>query len=131
MEDGLVEEPSPELRTVLFRIAQEALANARKHARARTVRVELAEREGGVVLRVRDDGIGFRVGAVGPPVAGHLGLPSMRERAQMAGGWCRVDSSPGAGTTVEAWVPLRLHPLPGARPGGPVTEDAGRAGDLG
>jgi len=107
VEDGLVEEPSPELRTVLFRVAQEALANARKHSRARRVWVELAERDGGVVLRVRDDGIGFRVDDVRAPVAGHLGLPSMRERAQMAGGWLRIDSNPGAGTTVEAWVPLR------------------------
>ncbi|HWO71548.1 MAG TPA: PAS domain S-box protein [Actinomycetota bacterium] len=109
VEDGLAAEPAPELRTVLFRIAQEALANVRKHSRARRVWVELAEREGGVVLRVRDDGVGFRIRDVRAPVAGHLGLPSMRERAEMAGGWLRIDSAPGAGTTVEAWVPLRAE----------------------
>ncbi len=119
VEDGLVGEPSPEARTVLFRIAQEALANARRHARARRVEVEVAEREGGVVLRVRDDGVGFRVADVGAPAAGHLGLTSMRERAQMAGGWLRIDSTLGAGTTVEAWVPLR-PPVrgPSAHPAG-------------
>jgi signal transduction histidine kinase len=97
-------EPPPEVRSVLYRIVQEALANVRKHARATSVSVLLEEREGGFGVRVEDDGEGFASGDMGP-LRGHLGLPGMRERAELAGGWSRVNSAPGAGTTVEAWVP--------------------------
>jgi signal transduction histidine kinase len=97
-------EPPPEVRAVLYRIVQEALANVRKHARATSVSVLLEEREGGFGVRVEDDGEGFASGDMGP-LPGHLGLPGMRERAELAGGWSRVNSAPGAGTTVEAWVP--------------------------
>ena len=97
-------EPPPEARAVLYRIVQEALANVRKHARASSVNVLLEERERGFSVRVEDDGEGFATGETGP-LPGHLGLSGMRERAELAGGWSRVNSSPGAGTTVEAWVP--------------------------
>ena len=89
---------------MLYRIVQEALANVRKHARASSVSVLLEERQGGFNVRVEDDGEGFATGEMGP-LPGHLGLPGMRERAELAGGWSRVNSSPGAGTVVEAWVP--------------------------
>ncbi len=105
VDNRLVEEPSPEVRTVLYRIAQEALTNVRKHARASRVEVLVEQRDGGLLLRVRDDGAGFRVGETTDAPHGHLGLTSMRERAEMAGGWLRVDSTPGLGTVVEAWVP--------------------------
>jgi signal transduction histidine kinase len=58
-----------------------------------------------VLARVSDDGVGFLPGLVGRRPAGHLGLISMREQAAMAGGWCRVASAPGMGTTVELWLP--------------------------
>jgi signal transduction histidine kinase len=90
---------------VLYRIAQEALANVRKHAEATAIHVTLADRENGALLRIRDDGLGFDLAAVDEERPGHLGLVSMRERAEMAGGWLRMAGSKGQGTTVEAWVP--------------------------
>jgi PAS domain S-box-containing protein len=94
-----------ELRVVAYRIVQEALANARAHARASRVAVRLEEVDGGLLARVSDDGVGFLPGLVERRPAGHLGLISMREQATMAGGWCRLASAPGMGTTVEAWLP--------------------------
>ncbi|HEV3014897.1 MAG TPA: histidine kinase N-terminal 7TM domain-containing protein [Actinomycetota bacterium] len=94
-----------ELRVVAYRIIQEALANVRAHARASRVAVRLEEVEGGVLARVSDDGIGFLPGLVERRPAGHLGLISMREQAAMAGGWSRIASAPGMGTTVELWLP--------------------------
>jgi signal transduction histidine kinase len=93
-----------EERVVLYRIAQEALANVRKHANARAVTVTVNEEGEGLKLSVCDDGRGFDAGRGDVP--GHLGLTMMKERAAVAGGWCRVESAPGAGTTVAAWVPF-------------------------
>jgi signal transduction histidine kinase len=89
--------------TALFRIAQEALANAMHHSRATRVSVLLERREGRIVVVVEDDGIGFD-----PVMAlhgGRLGLLGMRERAEMLGGSLTVESSEGKGTTVVAEVP--------------------------
>jgi signal transduction histidine kinase len=94
----------PATSGIIYRIAQESLANVHKHAGATTVTVELEADEQGVLTRVADDGCGFDMGD--PTAPGHLGLPSMYERAQSAGGWCRVDSTPGSGTTVEFYVPV-------------------------
>jgi PAS domain S-box-containing protein len=94
-----------ELRVVAYRIVQEALANVRAHARASRVAVRLEEVDGGVLARVSDDGTGFLPGLVERRPAGHLGLISMREQATMAGGWWRIASAPGMGTTVELWLP--------------------------
>lgn len=105
IDSELVEEPPAELRVALFRVAQEALTNARKHARATRVRVRLENREGGVLLEVHDDGTGFDPDREDSRI-GHLGLVSMRERVELAAGWWRIDSAPGEGTTVRAWVPL-------------------------
>jgi signal transduction histidine kinase len=89
--------------TALYRIAQEALANAAHHARASRVSVLLERREGRIVVVVEDDGVGFD-----PVIAlhsGRLGLLGMRERAEMLGGSLIVESSEGKGTTVVAEVP--------------------------
>jgi PAS domain S-box-containing protein len=94
-----------ELRVVAYRIVQEALANVRVHARAGRVAIRLEEVDGGLLVRVSDDGVGFLPGLAERRPAGHLGLISMREQATMAGGWCRVASAPGMGTTVELWLP--------------------------
>lgn len=102
--DRLEQEPEPESRVICYRIAQEALGNVRKHSRAARVEVVLGSEEGGTIITVRDDGVGFSPEAV-PLAPGHLGLPDMRERAELAGGWLRIQSAPGAGTTVEFWVP--------------------------
>jgi len=102
---SLDEEPGLETRTTLFRIAQEAIANARRHAGASLITVHLANAEGGVVLRVTDDGRGMDPDLVSHPRHGHLGLVAMRERAELAGGTFAIASQPGAGTMIEAWLP--------------------------
>ena len=114
-DSGAVRAPST-ATVLIYRIIQEALANVRDHAAATTVRVQFADVNGGCLIRIVDDGIGYNPAEV-ENRPGHLGLTLMRERAQVAGGWCRIESSPGAGTTVEFWVPL----------GGPPEAGHGRA----
>lgn len=91
-------------KLVLYRIAQEAMRNVRKHARARNVSVAVRRSREGTLLRVTDDGVGFDPELAGR-AADHLGLVSMRARATLAGGTLRVESVPGGGCVVEAWVP--------------------------
>ena len=93
----------------LFRIAQEALANVVKHARAERASVRLDTRDGTTVLTIADDGVGL--GASSPPVwpvgvSGGLGLATMRERASAIGAALRIDSGRGSGTSIEVIVPL-------------------------
>ncbi|MDX6563943.1 MAG: hypothetical protein QOD65_3757 [Gaiellales bacterium] len=107
LEDKLRSQPVAETRVILYRIVQEALTNVRKHAGAATVTVALHEREGGYLARVTDDGAGFLPDDANP-MPGHLGLAAMRERATLAGGWLRIDTLPGRGTTVEIWLPAGL-----------------------
>jgi len=84
------------------RIAQEALANIRKHARAQTVRVLLTRVGGGdYVLLVEDDGVGFVHPETGGHGGEHIGLSIMRERAQRIGAELRIESEPEEGTRVE------------------------------
>jgi two-component system NarL family sensor kinase len=91
----------------LYRIAQEALANVRRHARAHTVTLELRTTPRGVVLSVHDDGTGFDPRAA--PADRH-GLVGMRERARLLGGRVRLDSKPGRGTTLRVTAPLPEAP---------------------
>ncbi|MFC4120820.1 PAS domain-containing sensor histidine kinase [Nonomuraea zeae] len=102
-------EPPAETAITVFRICQEAVTNARKHARARTLSVQLAARDHGVHVRVRDDGVGLPAESGGIARHGHFGLLEMRERAETAGGWWGISGAPGAGTTVEFWVPAVPH----------------------
>jgi PAS domain S-box-containing protein len=108
VHDELADEPDPDLSALLYRIAQEAVVNARKHARATTVRIEAVGVADGAIVRVIDDGVGFHPDLISAPEPGHLGLTTMVERAELAGGWVRVLSSPGAGTTVECWLPADI-----------------------
>ena len=101
--------PNTEERAVLFRIGQEALANVRKHACARSVSVSLEEVDGGILLHVADDGVGFTGGPPAADSALHIGVSSMTERAEQAGGWLRIDH-PASGTVVEAWIPINREP---------------------
>lgn len=98
-----------EVELSLFRVAQEALTNAWKHAQAPKVEVNLRFGKEAVKLTVSDRGRGFevpeRLGTLAE--AGHFGLVGMRERMELVGGTLRVVSGPGQGTTVVAWVPLR------------------------
>jgi signal transduction histidine kinase len=93
---------TPELETTIYRIVQEALTNALKHAHATHVGVTVAEGDGEVVVEVRDDGAGFRPEAA---TRGY-GLIGMRERVQLAGGRLEIDTGE-QGTRVRAAVPAR------------------------
>jgi signal transduction histidine kinase len=110
LDNKLTVEPPPHIRAKLFRIAQEALTNVRKHARARTVTITLEGKAGGVLLRIQDDGVGIAASEPDISPIGHLGLVTMRERAELAGGWCHIDGRASAGTTVEVWVPASNVP---------------------
>jgi signal transduction histidine kinase len=103
--EQLGEQPPEAVRTLLYRVAQEALINVRKHAGECLVVVRIGERDGGVLLEVSDTGQGCDPGVLAIAEAGHLGLSGMRERASLAGGWCTVSSAVGRGTVVEVWVP--------------------------
>jgi PAS domain S-box-containing protein len=94
-------------RTVLYRVAQEALINVGKHAKARVVKVSLSEVAAGACLEVRDDGKAFDVASLmSAKWNRRLGLVGMRERVEMVGGEFDVISISGKGTTVRAVVPL-------------------------
>lgn len=99
--DGEAAPAPPSVEVVVLRVAQESLANIRKHARARRVDVVLAHAPGTVTVEIRDDGAGFDPEA---PSAGY-GLAGMRARVEEARGDLRVTSAPGAGTTVRATLP--------------------------
>ena len=92
---------SPDWRDALLRISREAVANAVRHGRARTISLQLREGES-VLLRVIDDGDGFDLSA--PRSSQSYGLTSMRERAESLGGSFDISSTPGAGTTIEVTV---------------------------
>jgi signal transduction histidine kinase len=104
-EDADYEEPSVRTSLILYRIAQEAFANARKHADAAHVRVMLHHRDHGTLLQIVDDGVGFKPQDAVVAAPGHLGLAAIRERAEMAGGWSKLWSLPGQGATLDVWLP--------------------------
>jgi signal transduction histidine kinase len=97
---------SAAVESACYRIAQEALTNVTRHAAARRVELRLVVEGERLVLTVKDDGRGFSTTAS----AAGRGLPGMRERAELLGGALTVTSSPGAGTTVRADVPLGERP---------------------
>jgi signal transduction histidine kinase len=115
LTNEMLDEPPSESRVILYRIAQEAIGNVRKHAKTDHVSIALGQKRGGFFVRVSDHGVGFGVADIPVSAPGHLGLTSMRERAELAGGTCQVQSLPGSGTAVEAWVP--------ANPGATGRED--------
>jgi signal transduction histidine kinase/DNA-binding NarL/FixJ family response regulator len=118
---------APAIEAGLFRIAQEALANARKHAQAHRIALRLHYDAEVVILTVEDDGQGFdTAGGATASASGGFGLTSMRERAHVLGGTLDVTSTPGRGTRVTARLPYsarrgeRQHAAAGpARPPGP------------
>ena len=126
VSDRLSEQPSDESKQILFRVAQEALRNVRKHAGAQRVEILLAPVDGGTLLQVKDDGVGFVPEDAWRARAGHIGMPSMRERMQRAGGWLEVRSAPGAGAVLEAWLPSSERSNVS-----PTTVDEPRSLDLG
>jgi PAS domain S-box-containing protein len=103
--DGSKRELELGTRVVAYRIAQEAVGNAVRHAEASTLHVTLEDTPGGVVVRIVDDGRGFDAGGSGSPE--HVVVASMRERATLAGGRLDIRSGPADGTTVEFWLPAQ------------------------
>lgn len=100
----------PKLETALFRLTQETLNNARKHAQAQHVWIELAlEDRRKAILRVRDDGVGFDLpkALAAAQARGSVGLVQMRERAERAGGSFAIETAPGKGTTIQVELPVR------------------------
>ena len=100
---------APEPALALFRVLQESLTNALKHAHATCVRVTLRFPSDAVEIEVSDDGRGFDPSA---PKPGHYGLDNMRERANKVGGTVTVEAAPGKGTEVRFVVPLTLEETP-------------------
>jgi signal transduction histidine kinase len=95
----------PDVALCLYRVAQEALQNVVRHSGASRATVTLAGTKDTLALTIADEGAGFDAGAL----VGHasLGLTSMRERVRLAGGTLLVDARKGAGTRIEARIPLR------------------------
>ncbi len=99
-------------RIAVFRIIQEALNNVLKHSEAKHVRIQLVFADNGMRASVRDDGCGFDIAAVGRIQSSSrpsLGLAGMQERAALLGGMVTVESKPGDGTRVEAFIPYRVE----------------------
>jgi signal transduction histidine kinase len=100
--DAVPPELPREVTVSLFRVVQEALHNALKYSKARTITIKLTGADGGLTLTIADDGVGFD--AAGAVRTG-LGLTSMQERVQALGGTLAIRSRPGAGTTLDIRVP--------------------------
>lgn len=106
VHDVMCDEPAldPAVRLALYRIAQEAVHNVTRHAQAHNVHIVLACDDESACIEIRDDGVGFDADGHFP---GHLGLRSMRERAERLGGEFSLDSVAGSGTRIVARFPHR------------------------
>jgi signal transduction histidine kinase len=103
VDAALDERLPPVVETAVYRIAQEALANVVKHARASRVTVQLLREPGGIRCAVSDDGVGFTPGTVGTR---GLGLIGIRERLEAVAGTLDLESHPGAGTRLTVAIPI-------------------------
>ena len=125
--EGHVGRYDPVTEELLYRSAQEALANVRRHAGADTITVELGRRAHWLEVAIQDDGRGFDVVDVRnrPDAAFHFGLETLAERVRAAGGYARITSSPGTGTRVSFALPIahgrRPSTGPTSRPHEPVS----------
>ncbi|MBP6106011.1 MAG: two-component regulator propeller domain-containing protein [Steroidobacteraceae bacterium] len=109
------------LNTTVFRVVQEAVSNALRHARATLIRVTLRVESDALRLLIEDDGVGFDPEAVSQRVkrGEHLGLLGMTERVRNAGGTLELDSRPGSGSRLEVMIPFAkpgAGPVPGSVP---------------
>jgi signal transduction histidine kinase len=98
----------PEVKTVIFRVMQEALNNIAKHSNANLVSLSLRKKEGRIELTVQDNGMGFELQEILPQERSRrgLGLTSMRERAELSGGPFGMESTIGQGTTIRVSWPI-------------------------
>jgi signal transduction histidine kinase len=97
----VTEDLADELKLCVYRVVQEAVNNAQRHAHAKNVVVELAQVAGAIRVKVADDGSGFDVKRTRG-----MGLLGMEERVKRLGGRITVDSQPGGGTTIASELPL-------------------------
>ncbi len=106
--DSLPDQVPGDVQTACFRIAQEALTNAERHAEAHNVLLALQVADRHLELRVEDDGKGFDYGVYRSPQSRrqHFGLASMMERASLVGGRLEVESTRGSGTRIRARFPM-------------------------
>lgn len=115
------------LRTMLYRVAQEALTNVARHARARQVAVSILAQDGSLCMEITDDGTGFAVdGMASARKNNRLGLLGMRERVEMTGGVFAIDSAPGSRTTIRVTVPMDRCAGSAADPPTPTPSALGR-----
>ena len=105
---GLSERLDPEIETLAFRVVQEALTNAARHSGGKGARVEVTRDALTLHALVRDEGMGFdpRASLAGDADEAGVGLRGIRDRVELFGGTLRIDSAPGAGTTIAITVPL-------------------------
>jgi len=109
-----VEQMHGDKRTVLYRVAQEALTNIARHAHASRADVKIQQVNGSVCMKVKDDGKGFQTeGLLHGKKQRRLGLLGMKERVEMVRGKLTIQSAPGKGTTILAQIPLIDHPRGG------------------
>ncbi|HUI06997.1 MAG TPA: sensor histidine kinase [Verrucomicrobiae bacterium] len=104
---GRIEQLDNATRTVLYRVAQEALTNVSRHAQASRVEVNIEKLRDAICLKIKDDGKSFEAQrVVNSKRNTRLGLIGMRERAETVGGRFDVESAPGKGTTIRAQIPF-------------------------
>jgi two-component system sensor histidine kinase UhpB len=103
---GEIREIPAELKTALFRVAQEALTNVVRHARARSAQVRLVYLEDQVFLSIEDDGCGIDMARLNRAQRPSWGLLGMEERATLLGGELVITSRPGLGTKVQVNIPI-------------------------
>lgn len=105
VEDELSDSPPTEVAAAAFRIVKEALTNVRRHTQAHRVQVVLQFDGETLSGTVQDDGLGFDLGSVPNESQGHVGLTSIRERAEFFGGGLEINSELGHGTRIRFWLP--------------------------
>jgi signal transduction histidine kinase len=107
VQDGVEARLAPDLEIACFRVVQESITNALRHAGAARIRVHLVRTADRVSLAIRDDGRGFDPAALSGDLASHLGIVGMRERVRARAGLFRLTSSPGTGTDIEIDLPVQ------------------------
>jgi signal transduction histidine kinase/PAS domain-containing protein len=107
---GGIEAMAGDKRTVLYRVAQEALTNVARHARATQVKLSIVKIPGAARMEVTDNGRSFPVRKFVVAKSKRLGLVGMKERVEMVGGTLTIESAPGRGTTIRAEIPFKPEP---------------------
>lgn len=127
IEDRLPQQPPELVRGIVARMAAEVVDNVRRHAQATNLKISLDQRSDGIFVQIVDDGVGFDVAARSALGSEQVGLVLLQEHAVAAGGFCKVFSERGHGTTVVYWIPFSEGwRSPDPRPGRPSTQGRSR-----